>query len=185
MPRHRWCRVQAVWPNRPKHSPCQCHTPPKWHSLSTNHYLADQTPCTNRRYSRQVRLRGEELLLTPASIKLPPLVVKAPRTVGDLQLEGTEMVADLSVTPGGCRGRVVCSHCVRRALCPLGQCQVFHCQQHLKKPSLSREVGQRPPTTIPCDWWQNFTVWGGRRTLSMCSGSTTNTTLPPLRRQNG
>ena len=29
-------------------------------------------------------------------------------------------------------------------------------------------VSQRPPTMIPCNWRQNFTVQGGRRTLSMC-----------------
>ena len=87
--------------------------------------------------------------------------------------------------PRGCRGREVCSHHVRRAICPLHRCQVFHHQWHLKEPSLSREVGQRPPTVIPHNWWQNFTVQGGRRTLSMCSGSTTNTTLPPLRRRSG
>ena len=58
-------------------------------------------------------------------------------------------------------------------------------QRYLKGHSLSGEVGLRPPTVIPLDWQQNFAVLGGRRTLSMCSGSTTNTTLPPLRRQSG
>ena len=158
---------------------------PKWHCLSANHYLADQPPRTDRQYSHQVRLRGEELLPTPASRRLPLRVVQVHRTAGDLQLEGGEMVANLSVTPGGCRGRVVCSHHIRRVICPPGQCQVFHHQWHLKEPSLSREVGQRPPTMILHNRRQNFTVRGGRRTLSMCSGSTTNTTLPPLRRQSG
>ena len=173
MLRHRWHRVQVVWPNGPRHSP------------SANHYLADQPPCTESQYSHQVRLWGEELLLTPASIKSPPLAVKAPRTVGDLQLEGGEMVADPSVAPEGCRRRLVCSCCVRRAIFPPGQCQVFHHQQHLKEPQLSRKVGQRHPTAIPCNQQQNFTAWGGRRTLSMSSESTTNTTLPPLRWQSG
>ena len=47
--------------------------------------------------------------------------------------------------------------------------------------------GGRPKTSHsnPIDWWQNFAVLGGRRTWSMCSGSTTNTTLPPLRRWIG
>ena len=182
---HRWCRVQAVWPNGPRHSPHRHCVHPKWHRLSANHYLADQPPRTDRRYSHQVRLWGEELLLTPALIKLPPLAVKASRTAGDLQLEGGETVADLSVTPGGCRRRQMCSCHIRRAICPPGQHQVFHHQWHLKEPHLSREVGQIPPTTILCDWWQNFAAQGGRRTLSMCSGSTTNTTLPPLRRWSG
>ena len=74
---------------------------------------------------------------------------------------------------------------VRRVICPLGQCQVFHHQRHLKEPSLSGEVSQGLPSVIPCDWRQNFTVVVGRRTWSICSGSTTNSMLPPLRRQNG
>ena len=81
--------------------------------------------------------------------------------------------------PGGYRRRLVCSHCVRRAICPLGRRPVFHHQRHLKEPHLSMEVGQGPPSVILHDWWQNFAVRGGRRTWSMCSGSITNTTLPP------
>ena len=42
-----------------------------------------------------------------------------------------------------------------------------------------------PPSAILCDWQQNFTAVVGRRTWSICSGSTTNSMLPPLRRQNG
>ena len=57
--------------------------------------------------------------------------------------------------PRGCRRRRVCSHCVRRVICPPGQCQVFHHQWHLKEPHLSREVSQRPPNAISHDWWQN------------------------------
>ena len=77
------------------------------------------------------------------------------------------------------------SHRVRRVICPPGQCQVFHHQRHWKEPSLSGEVSQGPPSAIPRDWRQNFTVLVGRRTWSMCSRSTTNSTLPPLRRPNG
>ena len=121
----------------------------------------------------------------PSTDKTAPVVAQVHRTVGDLQLEGREMVADLSITPGGCRRRQVCSCHIRRVICPPGQCQVFHHQQHLKGPCLSREVSQRPPTTILHDWQQNFTVRSGRRTLSMCSGSTIITTPPPLRRQSG
>ena len=87
--------------------------------------------------------------------------------------------------PRGCRRRLVCSRHIRRAICPPGRRQVFHHQRHLKEPHLSGEVGLRPPAVILRDWRQNFAVRGGRRTLSMCSGSTTNTTLPPLRRQSG
>ena len=103
----------------------------------------------------------------------------------NLPLEGGETVADPSVTPEVHRGRQVCSHHVRRAICPLGQRQVFHHQGHLKEPSLSGEVSQGPPSMIPHNWWQNFAVVVGRRTWSMCSGSITNTMLPPLRRRNG
>ena len=87
--------------------------------------------------------------------------------------------------PRGYRRRLVCSHCVRRAICPPDQRQVFHHQWHLKEPCLSRVVGKGPPSMIPHDWQQNFAARGGRRTLSMCSGSTTNTMLPPLRRRSG
>ena len=95
------------------------------------------------------------------------------------------MAANPSVTQEVCWRRQVHSHHIRRAICPPGQCQVFHHQQHQKEPSLSGKVGQGLPSTIPHYWWQNFTALVGRRTWSMCSGSTTNTTLPPLRRQNG
>ena len=125
------------------------------------------------------------MLLTPLQIKLPPQAAQVHRTMEDLPLEGGEAVANPSVTPGGCRRRLVCSHHARRVICPLHQCQVFHHQRHLKEPSLSMEVSQGPPSMILCNWQQNFTALGGRRTLSMCSGSTTNTTLPPLRRWNG
>ena len=121
----------------------------------------------------------------PSVDKTAPQVAQVHRTMADPQLEGGEMVADPSVTPEVCRGRRVHSCHVKRAICRPSQRQVFHHQRHLKEPSLSREVGLRPPTVISCDWWQNFAAQGGRRTLSMCSESTTNTTLPPLRRQSG
>ena len=128
---------------------------------------------------------GGESLMTPLQIKPPPGVAQAHMTAEDLPLEGGEMVANPSVTPEVHRGRQVCSHRVRRAICSPGQNQVFHHQWHLKEPSLSTEVGQGLPSTIPRDWQQDFAVVVGRRTWSMCSRSTTNTTLPPLRRQNG
>ena len=95
------------------------------------------------------------------------------------------MAADWSVTQEACRRRRLCSHHVRRVICPPGQHPVFHHHRHLKEPSLSGEVGQGPPSAIPHDWRQNFTVVVGRRTWSMCSGSITSLTLPPSRRQNG
>ena len=140
---------------------------------------------TSRQYSCQRSPPGGEWLPTPSQVKLPPRVVQVHRTTGDLQLEGGEMVVDPSVTQEVCRRRRVGSHHVRRAICPPGQCQVFHHQWHLKGHSLSEEVGLRPPTMIPLNWRQNFAALDGKRTLSMCSGSNTNTTLPPLRRQSG
>ena len=121
----------------------------------------------------------------PFADKTPPWVAQVHRTAENLPLEGGEMVADPSVTPEVHRGRRVCSHRVRRAICPPGQCQVFHHQRHLEEPSLSMEVGQGLPSMIPHDWQQDFIALGGRRTWSMCSESITNTTLPPLRRRNG
>ena len=182
---HSSCSVQGVWSNLLRHSPWQCRAPLRWHLLSISHHLGGLQLSASRRYSCLVSPLGGESHSTPPQIKLPPWVVQVHRTTEDLQLEGKEMVANPSVAPGGCRRWLVCSHHIRRAICPPGQCQVFHHQQHLKEPCLSREVSQRPPTTIPCNWWQKSAAWGGRRTLSMCSGSTTNTMLPPLGRQSG
>ena len=179
------CSVQGVWSNLLRHSPQWCHVPLRWCCLSSSHHLGGQLLSTSRRYSRLTRPPGGESRSTPPQIKLPPWAFQVHRTMGDLQLEGGEMVADLSVTPGWCRRRQVHSHHIRRAICPPGQCHVFHHQRHLKEPHLSQEVSQGPPTAIPRNWWQNSIAWGGRRTLSMCSGSTTNTTLPPLRRRSG
>ena len=128
---------------------------------------------------------GRGVASDPSADKTAPGAVQVHRTTEDLPLEGREMVVDPSVTPEVCSGRRVHSHCIRRAICPPGQCQAFHHQRHLKEPSLSGEVHQGPPSAIPHDWWQNFAVVVGRRTWSMCSRSITNTTLPPLRRQNG
>ena len=169
---------------RRRHSPRQCRVCPKWCCLSTNHYQGSQQCCTSRWYNCQRSPPGGELLPTPWQIKLPLGVAQVHRTAEDLPLEGREMVANLSVTPEACRGRQVRSCHVRRAICPPGQCQVFHHQRHLKEPSLSGEVGQGLPSMIPCDWRQNFAAVVGRRTWSMCFGSITNTTLPPSRRWN-
>ena len=182
---HRWRSVPAAWPNGLRHSPLWHHMCPKWCCLSANHYQGGQQCCTSRRYNRQRSPPGGELLLTPLQIKPPPGAVQVHRTVEDLPLEGGEMVADLSVAPEARRGMRVHSGHIRRAICPPGQHQVFHHKRHLKEPSLSMEVSQGPPSAIQCDWQQNFTVVVGRRTWSMCSGSTTNSTLPPLRRWNG
>ena len=167
-----------AWPNGLRHSPRQHCTCPKWCCLFTNHYLGGRHCCTSRWYNHQRSPLGGELLLTPPQIKPPPWVVQVHRTMEDLPLEGGEMVADLSIAPEARRGRRVCSHHVRRAMCTLGQCQVSHHQWHLKEPSLSMEVGQGPRSMILCNWWQDFAALGGRRTLSMCSGSITNTALP-------
>ena len=128
---------------------------------------------------------GRGVAYDPPAGKLPPWVAQVHRTLEDLPQGGGETVADPSVTPEVCRGRQVHSRHIRRVLCPPGQCQVFHHQRHLKGHSLSGEVGLRPPTVIPLDWWQNYTVLGKRKTLSMCSGSTTSLTLPTLGRQIG
>ena len=87
--------------------------------------------------------------------------------------------------PEVCRRRRVRSHHVRRAICLPGQCPVSHHYQHLKEPSLSGEVGQGLPSAIPCGWRQTFIAVVGGRTWSISSGSTTNSALPPLGRQNG
>ena len=182
---HRWCSVQVAWPNGFRHSPHRCRACPKWCCLSANHYQGGWQHRTSRRYNCQRSPQGGELLPTPRQIKLPPGAAQVNRTMEDLPLEGGETVADPSVAPEVHRERQVRSCHIRRAICPPGQCQVFHHQRHLKEPSLSMEVGQDLPSAIPCDWRQNFAVVVGRRTWSMCSGSISNTMLPPLRRWNG
>ena len=62
------------------------------------------------------------MLLTSLQIKLPPWVAQVHRTAEDLPLEGGETVADPSVAPEVHKERQVCSRCVRRVICPPGQC---------------------------------------------------------------
>ena len=93
---------------------------------SVNHYLGGLQLSASRWYSCLVSPPGGESCLTPPQKKLPPPVVQVHRTMEDLQQEGGETVADPSVTPGGYRRRLVCSRYIRRAICPLGQRQVFH-----------------------------------------------------------
>ena len=136
-------QVRAVAERQARAQPVQCPrglaqpaqrsprwhcTPLRWCCLSISHHLGGLQLSTSRQYSHLTRSLGGESRLTPPQIKLPSRAVPVHRTVGDLQLEGREMVADPSVAPGGCRRRRVCSHCVRRAICPPGQCQVFHHQ---------------------------------------------------------
>ena len=128
---------------------------------------------------------GRGVASDPPQIKPPPWAVQVHRTAEDLTPEGREAAADPSVAQEACRRKRVHSRRVRRAICPPGQRQVFHLQWHLKKPSLSREVSQGPPSRILHNWQQNSTAVVGRRTWSMCSMSITSFTLPPSRRQNG
>ena len=115
------------------------------------------------------KFTGRGVASNPSADKTAPGAVHVHRTAEDLPLEGGEMVADPSVTPEACRGRRVCSHCIRRAICPPGQCPVFHHQWHLKEPRLSMEVSQGPPSVIPCDWQQNFAAVVGRSFLNTSS----------------
>ena len=157
----------------------------RWHCLSVSHHLASHQLRTNRRYSRQASPLGGESLSTPPWIKLPPLVVKAWRTMGDRGLEGGEMVANLPVTPGECKRRQVGRCLVRKVISPPGQHQMFPQPQHLREPRLSRVVSQGLHPMILHNWLPNTVVQGGRRTLSMCLRSTTSIKLPPIRRQSG
>ena len=182
---HSWHRVQGVWPNGLRHCPCQCCARLRWHRPSISHHLAGQQLRTNKWYSHQASPLGGESLLTHPPIKLPPLVVKAQRTMGDRGLEGGEMVAYLPVTPGKCKRRQVGRHLVRRVISPLGQHQMFPQPQHGKVTRLSGAVKQGPCPMILHDWPPNTIVWDGKRTLSMCSRSTTSITPPPIRRQSG
>ena len=58
-------------------------------------------------------------------------------------------------------------------------------QWHLKVPHLSQVASQGLCPVILRDWLSNSIVRGGRRTLSICSGSTISITPPSLGRQNG
>ena len=108
------------------------------------------------------------------------------RTTEDQAQGGGEAAANPSVTQEAHQGRLVCSHHVRRVICPLGRCPVsHHHHQHLKEPSLGGEVSQGPPSMIPCGWWQTFIAVDGGRTWSISSRSTTDTVSTSLRSQNG
>ena len=117
--------------------------------------------------------------------KTPPSVVKAQRTMGDRGLGGGEMVADLPVTPGECKRRQLSRHLIRWVISPLGQHQTFPQPQHLKVPRLSWAVRHGLCPVIPHDWPPNTIARDGKRTLNMCSRSTTSITPPPIRRQSG
>ena len=131
-----------------------------------------------------------QALWAPAQrAQMPPmsalLVVKAWRTMGDRGLEGRETVADLPVTPGECKRRQVGRRLIRRVISLPGQHQMFPQPQHLKVPHLSWAVGQGLCPMILHDWLPNTIAQDGKRTLSMCSRSTTSITSPPIRRQSG
>ena len=158
MLRHSWHRAQGVWPNRLRCYPRRCCAHLRWHHLSISHHLASHQLRTNRQYSHQASPLGGESLLTPPSIKLPPLVVKARRTVGDRGLEGGEMVANLPVAPRECNRRQVGRHLIRRVISPPGQHQMFPQPQHLREPRLSQAVGQGLCPMIPHDWPPNTIV---------------------------
>ena len=178
-----YCPRGLVQPaqKQPPAAPCTpqvslpLHQPPPGRP-ATQYQLAVQPPCKTTR-------RG--VTIDPSADKTAPVGSPSSQDHGRPTTRGRGDGGRSVSCPRGCRRRQVCSCHIRRVICPPGQCQVFHHQRYLKEPCLSREVGQRPPTTIPCDWRQNSAAWGGRRTLSMCSGSTTNTTLPPLRRWSG
>ena len=97
------------------------------------------------------------------------------------------MAADLSVTQEAHWVRQMCRHQIRRVICPPGRHLVphYHHHQHLREPSLSRDADQGLPSVIPRSWWQSFTAVDGGRTWRISSGSIINSTLPPLRKQNG
>ena len=129
---------------------------------------------------------GGESLLTPPLIKPPQWVMY--QTTEDPAQEGREAAADPSVAKEVHRGRLVCSHCIRRVICPSSRCPVsyhHHHHQHLKEPSLGGEVSQGPPSMILCGWWQTFIAVDGGRTWSISSRSTTNTASTPLQSRNG
>ena len=74
---------------------------------------------------------------------------------------------------------------IRRVISPPGQHQMFPQPQHLKVPCPSRVARRGLCPVIPHNWPPNTIVQDGKRTLSMCSRSTTSITPPPIRRQSG
>ena len=121
--------------------------------------------------------------LTTPWIKLPSLLVKVRKTAGGRGLGSGEARVDLPAALG-CKKRQGGSRLIRRVISPPGQHQMFPQPQHLREPCLSRVVSQGPYPVIPHGWPPNTIVRDGRRTLSMCSRSTTSITLPPIRRQS-
>ena len=95
--------------------------------------------------------------------------------------------SSLSIShPRGYQGQRMRNCHIRRVVCPLGRCLVpHHHHQHLKEPSLSREVRPGPPSVILCSWWQTFAAVGGGRTSSTSSRSTINIMWATLRRRTG
>ena len=162
-----------VAPCTPQVVPPLCQPPPGW--PATQYQQAVQPPGKST---------GRGVTFNPSTDKTAPAGSPGSQDHGRSTTRGRGDGGQSISCPRGCRRRLVCSCHVRRVICPPGQHQVFHHQWHLKEPLLSREVSQRPPTMIPHDWQQNSAARGGRRTLSMCSESTTNTMLPPLGRQS-
>ena len=161
-------------PHTPQMAPPLCQPPPG--QPSTPYQQAVQPPGKSS---------GRGVTFDSSIDKTPPLAVKARRTVGDRGLEGREMVANLPVTPGECKRRQVGRRLIRRVISPPGQHQTFPQPQHLREPCLSQVVGQGLCSMIPHNWLPNTVARGGKRTLSMCSRSTTSITVPPIRRQSG
>ena len=173
------CQPPPGWPATsvlctPQTAPPLCQLPPG--QPATLYQQAVQLP---------KKPAGRGVTADAPTDKTTPWVACVHRTTEDLTREGGEVAADPSVTPEVCRRRQVCSCHVRKVICPPGQHPVSHHHQHLKEPSLSREVGEDPPSAIPRGWRQTFIAVVGGRTWSISSRSTTNSALPPLGRQNG
>ena len=147
---------QGVW--------CCAHH--RWCCLSISHCLAGCQLHTNRRCSHQASPLGGESHSTPPWIKLPPLGVKAQKTVGGRGLGSGEVRTNLPAAPG-CKKRQGGSHLVRRVISPPGQHQTFPQPQHLREPHLSQVVGQGPYPVILHGWPPNTIAWDVRRTLSI------------------
>ena len=108
------CQPPPGWPPTlascaPQMVPPLCQPPPG--QLATPYQQVVQLP---------KKPCGGESLLMPPQIKPPLWAAHVHRTTEDLTRESGEVVADPSVTPEAYRRRQVCSHHVRRAICPLG-----------------------------------------------------------------